>query len=167
MVKQFTQTDTKHGNCWQTAVACLLDIDPASLPDQVEIETAKVSYWNALNSYLIEHHRLFYSELHAYQVTGLSIRPDWYDGHHMLIGPTVRTPENGRNHVVVARFGECVWDPHPSRAGLTEIERWGVLGRADEIQHIQRREWHRGRPDPDVSMFCLCPKCKFNSPWGL
>jgi hypothetical protein len=47
-------------------------------------------------------------------------------GYHLMVGTTVWTPVNGRHHAVVARFGEMVWDPHPSRAGLVDCSRAGV-----------------------------------------
>lgn len=162
-MKRYTQTDTEHGNCWQTAVACVLEVEPGMLPSQVAIEGAKQSYWNALNSYLIQHHGLFYSELFDYQLAGLQTAPDWFGGHHVLCGPTVRTPVNGRNHVVVARFGEAVWDPHPSGAGLTEVHKWGVLGRVQPHQ-LDRRAVMNDREDPDPTMRCLCELCQVTTP---
>lgn len=78
------------------------------------------------------------------------------DGLHMITGRTVRTATNGSRHVVVARRGEIVWDPHPSRAGL--------LDDADDGQ----REWSFLVPFPrSWELFtahpCICPQCKASS----
>lgn len=132
-----TQTSLAPGNCWQTCVACIINIDPEELPSQVRYDVRERtysgwgSYLNVLNGYLAKHHGLMYAEIYEYQIGAVMVRdPGW----HMLIGPTVRTEAHRAanahhiNHMVVARYGELIWDPHPSRAGLTEVERWGVLG---------------------------------------
>ena len=161
---RYTQSCTAPGNCWQTAVACILNVEPDTLPSQVEIEKRRLSYNNALNSYLYLHHGLCYSEVYDYQFTGLEVRRDWHMGHHLLVGPTERTATNGGiNHVVVACQGEPVWDPHPSRAGLLSVERWGLLGHVQERQ-LANRKVQLARPDCCPTMRCLCPAC---APEGL
>ena len=156
----YIQTDIEHGNCWQTAIASILEVEPSTLPCQVTIEKAGTSYWNSINSYLMDHHGLVYSEICDYQFTGLVPCHSWFNGYHLLVGPTVRTPHNGCKHVVVARFGVYWFDPHPSEAGLTEVEKWGVLGKANNDQ-LERRKWSRSEhcKYPDASMWCLCPAC--------
>lgn len=151
---RYTQSSLAPGNCWQTAVACVLELEPEALPCQVTIERAGKSYHNALNSYLIRHHRLFYSELYSYQFSGLRVRPDFLGGYYVAIGPTVRTPNRRANHAVVARLGRVVWDVHPSRSGLLEVRQWGVFGIATE-QHEHQRAFR----STDPTMACLCPKC--------
>jgi len=128
---ELTQTSLyPEGNCWQTCIASLLDLDPAALPSQPDIEHRTAdrpvggSYSNAVNAYLRRHHGLFYTALFAYQMTPIEVRaPGW----HMLEGETVRTPESREHHVVIGRYGEVAWDPHPSRAGLTKVLRWSFL----------------------------------------
>lgn len=122
---EHTQSDTATGNCWQTCVACILEVDPAALPAQVEIEADKRSYQNSLNVYLFKHHGLCYTVMYDFMFPIVLLRePGW----HMMEGPTVRTPNNGgREHVVVGRHGVMAWDPHPSRAGLTYALRWSFL----------------------------------------
>lgn len=151
-MKRWTQTNLDPGNCWQTAVACVLEVDPTLLPAQHDHEWrdeyGKIcgSYRNPLNAYLRIHHNLAYCELYP---------PQWRvieklvgSGIHMMTGPTVRTPQNGRNHVVVAHHGEMVWDPHPSHAGLTEVNTWGVLAPFPD-------EWM----DTWKDVPCPCPTC--------
>lgn len=137
-MRELTQTSLHPaGNCWQTAVACLLDLDPAVLPPQAEYDWRTTneaggtlcgpSYHVALNAYLRDHHGMAYVELHlpeeVHQVLAVA-EPGW----HMLTGRTVRSDlQEGARHVVVARYGRMVWDPHPSRAGLLEGLKWGLL----------------------------------------
>lgn len=40
-------------------------------------------------------------------------------GRSVVVGPTVRP---SGLHAVVGQDGEVAWDPHPSRAGLTEVK---------------------------------------------
>lgn len=157
----YTQTPN---SCWQTVVACILDIEPALLPCQVSLEglaeatteykgvslngrtlSAK-SYNNMLNAYLAKHHGMVYFEMYPWQFGGLKVTA--FDGYHGLIGPTVRTQENGSHHVVVAKDGVAVWDPHPSRSGLTKVERWGIVAPTEDEHMGWRKE-----------MMCLCPAC--------
>lgn len=149
-----TQTNIDPGNCWQTAVACVLDVDPDSMPAQCDHESVdesgklQGSYGNALRSYLREHHRLTYTEIYPHQFAVLQMKDP---GYHVLIGPTIRSAENGRNHAVVGRYGAMVWDPHPSRAGLLSVASWGLIGPfpADWDEF-----WSRS------GVLCECPNCK-------
>ncbi len=154
-MKQYTQSNTDPGNCWQTAVACILEVDPAELPDQVALEGAGKQYTNRLNAYLGQHHGLMYSELEDYQWLGIMPRePGW----HLIIGPTIRTTETHRiHHVVVGRFGEEFWDPHPSRAGLTEPRRWGILAALPN----RIRDWRKEMlaKGGEWEFDCVCPAC--------
>jgi hypothetical protein len=157
-VRELTQTSLyPHGNCWQTCVACILDLDPEVLPPQAEYDRVTVredgtkeygpSYNNALQFYLHEHHGLTYVELHlpeeGYEF--LHVAPGTL---HMLTGRTVRSDAyGGVRHVVVARDGQMIWDPHPSHAGLIEEIRWAFL--------VPYPKAWNPRKDP-----CVCPACK-------
>ena len=155
---RLTQTDVEYGNCWQTAIACILEIDPATMPDQAAIVAAGTGahhgYHNPLMEYLVRHHRMAYYELQDWQFGAIKIAA--LDGYHMLVGPTVRTPMTGVHHVVVAQRGKMVWDVHPSRAGLTQAERWGILSPVPERFVLQREESRARMPD---TFRCLCPEC--------
>ncbi len=171
---ELTQTNlAPFGNCWQTAIACVLELPAEELPDQSAIERhdeevcrpARLAargdgqespawmswfrYHNALNVYLAKHHGLGYQELYRFQLPGVAIRRSHHAGHHLICGPTVRTPETKIDHVIVGRYGKPVWDPHPSRAFLTKVRSWGLLGEL----------WDA----PDGPMYdalpCLCPAC--------
>lgn len=163
-MRELTQSNTSPGNCWQTALACILDLDADKLPPQVEIEAdiaQKVldgwgSFRNVLNAYLTKHHNLTYFDLQPYQWGAVILRRR----EHVMVGPTVRTAGHGMNHAIVGRDGYAIWDPHPSRAGLTKVEAWGVLGPATDAQ----RESHAKHADSTdlgerLVWGCLCPAC--------
>lgn len=158
-MREHTQSNIDPGNCWQTAVACLLDVEPTELPDQTLFDRREVQpdgsfryvgpYYNsALNAYLREHHGLGYVELHypPELYTALQVREP---GLHLMTGRTVRSTTNGnQRHIVVARFGELLWDPHPSRAGLL-----GDVNYAFLIPYPQ--VWRQADGGS-----CVCPACK-------
>lgn len=158
-MKEFTQTSLAPvGNCWQTAVACILEVDPAELPDQTTLDRKLVdgqwvgdSYNNPLQAYLRKHRGLAQVDLH---VPDEALAMLYVRGYHLITGRTVRTDERGIRHCAVGRDGSPVWDPHPSRAGLTDEIRWSVLAPYPE-------EWKRYR---DVEDTCVCPSCLANDP---
>jgi hypothetical protein len=141
--RKLTQTKLDPGNCWQTAWACILDVDPAVMPDQTAI--GPHDYMAPLRAYLRKHHNLSWVPVFG-SVLARSVK---IEGFHVMCGPTVRTPKNGQDHCVVGRNGVMVWDPHPSRAGITEVK-------SIEIPLPFPREWekHETAVRP-----CLCPAC--------
>jgi len=168
-MKYFTQSNLRPGNCWQTAIACLLDVDPDLLPPQVEIESMGPcgvlsgwgSYTNVLNGYLGKHHGLIYSEVQAYKFG--SVKP--VNAGHVMCGPTVRTEAlrvAGAPHVhhcVVAVDGKMIWDVHPSRVGLTEVKTWGVLGAIQEVTVNDRKRMANDVMYDLIFNQCVCPQC--------
>lgn len=140
---ELTQTNLDPGNCWQTAWACVLEVDPAELPDQVSIGLS--SYFSALKSYFLVHHEKGILVVSDRPVVEL-IRPR-SEELHILCGPTERTASSGKNHCVVGRGGEPVWDPHPSRVGLLYAHEMQILMPYPD-------EW-RSRELPP----CACPAC--------
>ncbi len=184
---ELTQTHSgEFGNCWQTAVACLLDLPAEALPSQHEIEKAakarKVaterndpsipeyyaghfSYNNALNAYLAKHHGLGYMQEDAWRLAVLQFRDP---GLHFALGPTTR---NEFYHMVIARYGVPIWDTSPTRAGLSRVEsfgwlvtvpdgaRWHWLSKEAFERDRVRWENRRSGEDATVSTFCCCPEC--------
>lgn len=135
---ELTQTTFgTEGNCWQTCVAAILRVDPATLPQQKEYDRCAIVdgkrvyeephryYRDALGAYLKKHHGLAYVELALGARTISSILQPRSPGIHMMTG---KSPREG-SHVVIARYGEIVWDPHPSRAGLVDDDQrcWAFL----------------------------------------
>jgi len=175
------------GSCWQTAIACILEVPAEMLPNQHLIEEAATlrrraidngeegqpyyaghfSYLNALNAYLAKHHRFAYLQEHAWHFSTLRFADP---GYHVAIGPTSR---NNFLHCVVARHGEQVWDPNPSRAGLSRIDSFGWLASLPEDSsntpwyHLRddrkaddRKAWEgRAQKTPSIGSLCCCPAC--------
>lgn len=158
-MKEFTQTELyPRGNCWQTAVACLLEVEPDVLPSQFDSYQPmehegkpymRLNYNNLLQAYLRKHHGLAYVEFHQPEEALAQLR---IEGFHLMTGITERSKDyNGERHVVVGLNGNCVWDPHPSHAGLIGEIRWAVLSPFPKL-------WERGWGEE--SNPCLCPACK-------
>lgn len=162
-LREQTQANTSPGNCWQAAVACVLDVDQAELPPQCEIEAWNNqvlggwgSYSNVLNGYLTKHHSLEYSTV--YERSFSAIQP--IHGYHVICGPSVRTPDTGSHHCVVGHLGVEVWDPHPTRAGLTQHTEWGVFGERRYRPPSIMRE--RNVIAHDLVFGCLCSECNLD-----
>ena len=148
-MRRYTQSGSR--NCWQTAIACILEVPPDTLPSQMML--ASDSYGAALNAYLHHHHELLYFELCEYQLSAVSVRPP---GWHVMVGPTKHTREGGIRHAVVGRYGLYEWDPYPLGCGLIAVERWGILA---PLTH-EIKAWRNTRvmqKDPEFS--CVCPAC--------
>ena len=120
-----TQTDLAPGNCVQTVVACLLDVDPSEVLDQTAfvvtvpradgrgMRRGTPGYWEALNEWL--------GATRGVRIVDMvPARGDRATrGLHMMTGRTVRTPRNGGLlHAVVGRDLVPIWDPHPSRDSI-------------------------------------------------
>lgn len=155
-MREYTQTSfAPMGNCWQTAVACLLEVDPRELPDQTVHDCKLVdgawigmSYNNALQGYLRKHHGLAYVDLGGIPEEGLAMLQLRDPGWHLISGRTNRSEQwAGLHHIVVGRYGQIAWDPHPSRAGLTGDFRWSLIVPLPKA-------WAEGLPLP-----CVCPAC--------
>lgn len=167
-MRPFTQTVTASeangwcGNCWQTAIACLLEVDPEELPAQDGCDkrvrladatfehVASPDYQSRLGAYLRKHHDLAYLELHSPDELFPRLRvadPGW----HIMTGATVRSVAmGGLRHVVVGHYGQVAWDPHPSHAGLLEEGvNWALL-----IPFP--KSWAKAGFYKDP---CVCPAC--------
>lgn len=133
---EYTQTTFGlQGNCWQTVIACVLDVDPTTLPDQSVCDQRgpdgqrKEPYFgNLLNAYLRTHHRSTYATISPSSLWDV-LGPRTTDALYFMSGPTVRTgtPGGAPSHVVIARGAQMIWDPHPSRDGLLRVEHRSIL----------------------------------------
>ncbi|MFJ6215018.1 hypothetical protein ACIQGZ_17030 [Streptomyces sp. NPDC092296] len=90
------------GNCLQAAIAPLLDLPLDDVPHFAEREDwlDHLYSWSAQQGYAVDH-RL--------------------SGDGVALGIAYGPSPRGVKHAVVIRGGAVAWDPHPSRAGLTEI----------------------------------------------
>lgn len=152
MVKMIPVEQTKvhipgeqRGNCMAACVASILELDIRELPDVDEVEEKGLIFTNVLNTYLAQHHGLTYAYVPDYLIGGVRV-----PGYHVLNGPTIRTRETGIHHAVVAWDGRMVWDPHPSKAGLLEVESYSVLS---PIPKRAEYDWWA------LHQTCVCPIC--------
>lgn len=159
-MRELTQTELDPGNCWQTAIACVLDLDASALPPQRHYDwcvpavaegtgdTIGPSYNAALVAYLRTHHRLAYVEIEPVLREIVTLNDP---GLHFMSGKTERGATNGgRRHIVVAQRGRMIWDPHPSRAGLIGETRWFALA---PFPAAWDATWSRHMKP------CACPAC--------
>ena len=104
------------GDCYRTALACILDRDPSEVPHFAE------STWYDADArrWLVEHYGLTLVRTRVQSLANgwqLDLEKGRQDVYHLVIGRTAR----GTLHACVGLNGKVVWDPHPSRSGLTEI----------------------------------------------
>lgn len=118
MISQVTQdkfykqpTEDCRGNCQQAATASLLGLRLDDVPDFHDGD--EDGFWVRFHSFI---------RARGFYVLALEpgCRPP---GYYLAYG---RSPR-GVRHAVVYRDGELVWDPHPSRAGLVEVDEINLL----------------------------------------
>ena len=91
-----------YGNCLQAAIASALGMDLDAVP-----HFGAFTWWEPAARLWLRGHGLDWRTV-----------PGIPEGRSVVVGPTVR--ESGL-HAVVGDGGRVAWDPHPSRAGLTEV----------------------------------------------
>ena len=101
----------QYGDCFRTCIACLLEIeDISSVPHFCD---------NTNERWVPDLNKRLGNFGYAYiDVTG--VNNEWYreqgiNTHHVISGMGPR----GTRHSVIGLNGEIVWDPHPSRDGLS------------------------------------------------
>jgi hypothetical protein len=128
----------------------LLNVPAEVLPDQAEIKDRQ-AYAHALRVFLRKHFSVTYAEVDP------SVSAGFGNAAHVMIGETVRTtPTFDTWHAVVGVGGKLYWDVHPSRAGLTTVERIGILV---PIPVEWETKWSKLEADKDPTMACRCPAC--------
>lgn len=125
MTTQLTQTITAAnglipGDCWRTAIACLLDLtDPLCVPHFIHEhrDGADIDWWIASAAFVEERVPTGQTLLCLTPTFPVYQDPDKAYPHVLATGPS---PRGDWLHTVVvdAITGELIWDPHPSRAGL-------------------------------------------------
>lgn len=97
------------GNCMQAAVASLLGLTLFEVPNFIEETSDKGpgAFWRMIEEFFNEHG---YTLLER---AGSARPPVLY----LASGPSPR----GVSHTVIMKAGELVHDPHPSRAGIYEV----------------------------------------------
>lgn len=105
------------GDCWRCCIAAILRVDPQDVPHFVEASRddpmRNTARWLRERGFLL--------------IDAKNIRtPEWdcpeaEEVPVIACGPTMRSKAMGEHHAVILVQGELVYDPHPSRAGLTAI----------------------------------------------
>lgn len=101
-------TETTKGNCLRAAIASILEIDIDDIP---LFEEMGADWAPALDDWLWEQYQL------DLDFCDRALPPR---GFSIAVGKSPR----GIGHAVVALQGVPVWDPHPDRSGIVEIERY-------------------------------------------
>ena len=118
------QTDTSFdtGNCGEACLASILEIELSDIPqlhDEKDVQNGHIYCKNL---------REFVGQF------GLS----YIDVGVIASGPSPRGTKDWHRHAVVWRNGKIIHDPHPSKAGLENIEMYGVFIELTPEKHNNR-----------------------------
>jgi len=95
------------GNCTQASVATIMGIPLSEVPDFANLTKDAGVFWEMFETWFLSK---------GYQAV-MQHGDRVYDGLYLASGPTSR----GHYHMVVYRAGSLVWDPHPSKEGISEV----------------------------------------------
>ena len=118
--------DKQKGNCYPTALACLLDKD--SPEDVIQIQEHYYLKNGELN-------RNWYKTLLKWLSDNENVTLKWIDNHlyddsfYMVTGVSPRNPKV--KHVVIYQNGKLYHDPHPDGRGIITEEEFQVLTKLD------------------------------------
>ena len=113
------------GNCFQTTIACLLEIPPTEVPNVETLFDMPESPWYSVMWQFLKHkgyelctddrYKVFHDESYGLEQ---GKRDEWLsdlkDKLYLVSGKSPR----GINHVCVFQNGKMIWDCHPSREGI-------------------------------------------------
>lgn len=108
----------QRGDCWRTAVACVLDVERDLVPHVNEENVDLIN--GTMKEYLASQgYSLMQIPLHETSFPTLEKVLAWME----VLNPDVTyflsgLSKRGWNHVVICRGGEVIWDPHPSRDSI-------------------------------------------------
>lgn len=111
-----SEDGTVKGNCMSACLASILELDINDVPHFADMH---VDEWGIkFHEFLYQHNCRMYGTIH--NIDELKTYPG-IDGYVLVCGPSYRIHvKNG--HSVIYRYGEFVFDPHPSNEGLKEFE---------------------------------------------
>lgn len=120
MIKHIQNKHGAEGNCWQTAVASVLELPMEEVPDFVnDYDNGGKHWWLTTIEFLDER--------------GYTLEPViehlYDDSYYFVIGPSPRNAE--MSHVVVYQNGKMVHDPHPDGTGVLEEKHFDALRKKD------------------------------------
>ena len=105
----------QHGDCQRAVIASLLELPICEVPHFLQLSDGDPSdYWERVQTFCRTHG---YAYLSVPARSGAICFGDDGDLYHEISGPSPRG--NGLSHAVVGCNGQIVFDPHPSRAGLS------------------------------------------------
>lgn len=111
------------GNCWGACIASILEVPLSEVPDEATTWQVGMTHrqsWRLFQPRVFEwlRHRGF--TLVTVPVKSVFFEGSVFDPYCILSGPSPRIPS--LHHAVVGQGTKIVHDPHPSRAGLKEVE---------------------------------------------
>jgi len=125
MQTKFTTVDQSvHGNCLAACLASLLEVPLEQVP---ALEDMGTEWFGVMYEFLNQHG---YDYLGT-KYTGPSLNPFWWEflleaqpgvNGYLIVGGKSPREWVTRGHAVIYKDGAMVHDPHPSNAGLTEVE---------------------------------------------
>lgn len=118
----FHDHPTIKGNCWQTALACLLDKEIDEVPHFVDIDENQ----NGPHWYMASYMWLWENGYELLQYEKYPSKEDGepWDGYVLVSG---NSPRGEFAHVVIYKDGKLFHDPHPSQAGVLTEEDFEIL----------------------------------------
>ena len=111
--------DGERGNCLCACFASILEIPLDTVPDFGALHDSGGSWTRALQQWLSP------MNLGYIVVAPGALKFRIPECYHVIGGGSPRGCTSG--HAVVGFAGKAVFDPHPSRAGLTNIDEFGFL----------------------------------------
>lgn len=119
-LKDWTKSNKEsHGNCWQYAIAAVLQLPPSEVPDFLGEALESESDMDGITQKWLNER--------GFVLANTSSRI-WFPHSEdmpkipwLACGPSPRSKALHQHHVVVMIGNEMVYDPHPDGTGLTAI----------------------------------------------
>lgn len=127
--KQTLHSEKKQaGDCFRTALACLLDLHPEQVPHfMADFSQPEQGVWRAVDAWLMERYGLRRvsipyktDDVDLIMTTLEQINPGL---RYKLAGKSPR----GVQHTVIVEGGKVLWDPHPEGGGIVGPGEDGLL----------------------------------------
>lgn len=121
------------GDCLRASVASLLEMDYESIPDFLSY--SQEEWFPVFHLFLKKHDYVFQGSFYPNgkdqtmeELMGLCMG---VDGCYIASGPSPRF-ENTSHAIIINTRGEIIFDPHPSRAGVSKITSVFMIDRAEK-----------------------------------
>jgi hypothetical protein len=124
--KLSTEDGSRHGNCFGTCVASLLELDLATVPPFEDMPDGEwfAPFWDLIRAHGYEFAGTFHCHnLDAFPAEDLARRSPGVDGFYIVGGESLRGFQRGHS-VIYDGQGNLVMDPHPSGAGIGKL--WDI-----------------------------------------